>query len=101
MARGRRSKQQYVIERLARAQSGLCSGCAKPLDLSIRKTKHPDMVTIDHTIPKALGGRNCFGNITAMHRLCNEMKGSDVPTGCEVIWLLSINCRLGCEPMRW
>lgn len=88
-------------ERLFQAQCGLCAGCGKPLDLHIRKRKNPDFVTIDHVVSLSRGGPNRWGNIVAMHRLCNEMKMDDLPTGCEMIWLLAVNNRLGVEPKRW
>jgi len=63
--------------------------------------KYRDLPSVDHTIPRAKGGANGLGKVTAMHKLCNEMKGDDMPTGCELIWLQAVNCRMGWDPQKW
>lgn len=65
------------------------------------RSKHPDRPTIDHCIPRALGGADRLGNILAMHKACNETKSDDAPTGCELIWLLAVNCKAGWSPQIW
>lgn len=91
------------LDMLIFVQGNLCAGCGKPM--LPRETpiwnKRYDHPSTDHTVPTSQGGRNGLGNVTAMHKLCNEMKGDDMPTGCELIWLLAVNIRLGVEPQKW
>lgn len=88
------------LARLVAAQDNICAGCGKPM-LKVYGSKQDDRPTIDHAIPRARGGRDVMGNIIAMHLACNNVKADDMPTGCELIWLLAVNCRLGVEPQRW
>lgn len=90
----------HRLQRLIAAQENLCAGCGKPM-LTQFRSHHPDRPTIDHAVPTALGGSNSLGNLIAMHKLCNETKGDDIPTGCELIWLLAVNARIGFGPQRW
>lgn len=62
---------------------------------------HVNEPTEDHVIPKSRNGRDKLGNIVAMHSACNNAKGDDKPTGCELIWLLAVNCRLRVGPQKW
>jgi len=100
----------HDLDRLGKlivAQENLCAGCGKPMmprsDFPSRRgdAKYRDLPSIDHIIPRAKNGKNGAGNVVAMHMLCNQMKGDDMPTGCELIWLLAVNSRLGWEPHRW
>lgn len=50
--------------------------------------------TLDHVIPRALGGRH-LGNMLVAHRHCNTRRGSAKPTGCMLILLAAVNARLG------
>lgn len=89
---------------LWRAQEGICAGCGKPLppmETAEGTVSRHDRLSIDHTVPRALGGPDRLGNMTCMHRLCNEMKTNDMPTGCEAIWLLAVNSRTGIGPQKW
>ena len=87
---------------LWRAQGGICAGCGKPLPpFGQAGVKRVDQLSIDHTVPRALGGVDRLGNMTCMHKLCNEMKTDDMPTGCEAIWLLAVNARIGMGPQKW
>lgn len=82
---------------LSRHQGGLCAICGKEMDdgTYLRQS------TLDHVIAKAIGGPDRLGNMVAAHRGCNNRKGSNPPTGCQLIWLLAVNNRLGVEPLRW
>jgi 5-methylcytosine-specific restriction endonuclease McrA len=79
-------------ERLFAAQGGLCAICGQPLDPVIHRA------TTDHVIPLALGGRDALGNFVAVHRRCNTWKANDIPTGCEMVWLLFVNAKVGASP---
>lgn len=87
---------------LCELQGWLCAGCGKPmLRFTATHRFHSDMPSTDHVVPHNRGGSNRIGNFVAMHMACNEAKGDDIPTGCELIWLLAVNNRLGVQPMRW
>ncbi|WP_457351350.1 HNH endonuclease [Sphingomonas sp. UYP23] len=77
-------------------QGSLCALCGKYLDERDREsdTLRP---SIDHMIPRDLGGTNRF-NVVAAHSACNAQKQNDLPTGCELIWLLLVNARMRALP---
>lgn len=91
-----------LLDRLVLVQDNLCAGCGKPMIRRGEPKWHKpyDRPSIDNTLPRAKGGKSGRGNVTAMHSLCNSMKGDDMPTGCELIWLMAVNSRLGVEPQR-
>lgn len=83
---------------LRQLQGGICPICGGPLT-----SGHENLhwrPTLDHVIPRAIGGANTIGNLLAAHAICNVRKGSSIPTGCQIIWLLAINNRLGVKPDR-
>jgi len=77
---------------LMEAQEGVC-----PCGSAITDEKP----SLDHVVPRSLGGADRLGNLLVMHGICNGRKSNDIPTGCELIWLLAVNARLGVEPVRW
>lgn len=83
---------QYRREILYSAQEGICAICG---DLIIPKA------SIDHVIPKAKGGVDKLGNLLATHYRCNNTKADNIPTGCQLVWLLAVNSRLGVYPQKW
>lgn len=89
------------LEALIRIQGGLCAYCFKPFG---RRGKHRgwDSATREHVWPRAKGHGN-LGNVVAACRRCNEDKGDDLPTGCEILALEWVNARrepgmAGAEP---
>ena len=92
MARGWGSMAEAAANRraLLRAQEGHCGLCGHDLR---------GEASIDHVIPRALSGANGLGNLVLAHSLCNSDKSNDVPTGCEMVWLLAVNARLGVMPV--
>lgn len=86
-----------IRDRLLQLQGGICAICGTPMN----DGTHWGAATNDHVIPKSAGGQDRLGNLVAAHRSCNMRKGSDRPSGCELVWLLAVNNRLGVEPMRW
>jgi len=77
---------------LAYAQEYRCGICANPL---------PEEITagsVDHVIPMAIGGADGPGNWVVTHRECNAAKANDTPTGCEMVFLLMVNAKLGQHP---
>jgi 5-methylcytosine-specific restriction endonuclease McrA len=72
--------------RLYQAQDGLCGLCRGPLD-------ELSPATIDHVVPRVLGGRNA-GNVLLAHSACNTIKGGRPPTEKELTTLATVNERL-------
>ncbi len=75
---------------LARAQGRLCASCGGVV--------RPRRESVDHVVPAALGGPGKLGNLVVMHGGCNRLKANRLPNGCELIWLLAVNARLGVGP---
>lgn len=78
---------------LIAAQGGLCAICGTSLPKEFHR------VSFDHVIPRALGGVDAIGNFVVTHGECNGDKSNDIPTGCEMIWLLMVNAKLGVLPI--
>ncbi len=90
--------QRAIRRMLRRLQDELCPICGGHMPLR-HENKHL-YPTLDHVIPRSLGGANAIGNLLVAHAICNVRKGSSIPTGCQIIWLLAINNRLGVKPDR-
>jgi 5-methylcytosine-specific restriction endonuclease McrA len=109
----KRIRQQQVEHgRLARlredmaaayvAQGGLCASCGhKMLKLGDHYGMRARRPSCEHVIPRSMGGSDHLGNIVATHWICNSLKSDRKPTGCEPIFLLAVNARLGVKPDRW
>lgn len=90
--RGAGSKS--VRKALWKAQHGVCGICGYPI-------LDGEMRTVDHVIPKAMGGADMVGNFVIAHSDCNSDKAARPPNGCELVWLLAVNARIGFGPQRW
>ena len=90
----RGAKSRSVRKALWKAQHGFCGicGCA---------SEDGDVCTVDHVIPKAMGGADIVGNFVMAHKGCNAEKSARAPSGCELVWLLAVNARIGFGPQRW
>lgn len=97
--RDRQRAKRAIRRLLRRLQGELCPACGSHLASSSPDQPHWGP-TIDHVIPRALGGWDAPGNLLAVHLVCNRRKAHRKPTGCEIIWLLAINNRLGVKPDR-
>jgi 5-methylcytosine-specific restriction endonuclease McrA len=60
--------------RLAERDGAQCWLCKGPFEL-----KGPLKATIDHIIPRSLGGTDRMDNLKLAHRLCNRKRGSEDP----------------------
>lgn len=87
---------------LCRVQDRRCACCFEHMAKKRRlgsgpkgkkKRDNPNRASIDHVVPRALGGLN-EGNIVAVHLRCNGRKGGRMPTGCELVVLAWVNARL-------
>lgn len=79
---------------LWRVQHRICALCGQPI-------RHARDVSTEHVVPRSAGGFWGLGNIVGAHQPCNVRKGDRLPTGCELIWLLAVNARLGVQPQGW
>ena len=85
-----------------RHQGRICPACCEPIRQEYRRSGNSgDAPTTDHVIPRSAGGSYWQGNVLCYHRRCNEAKADRMPTGCELIWLLAVNARMGVKPDRW
>lgn len=73
-------------------QGDICPLCGLPIK---------GVGTLEHVIPRSAGGADRLGNFVCSHHRCNARKADRMPTGCELVWLLAVNARLGVEPQRW
>ena len=83
--RSRKEKAELRVL-LWNATNGRCCLCGYFI-------KNLDHMTMDHVIPKHMGGRNRY-NLVPAHRQCNHVKGSRAPTACELLWLEYVNIHL-------
>ncbi len=82
---------------LMKAQDRRCGICGRPFppsNVGLLNTDHEP--SIDHVWPKKRGGYEWRGNCVLAHRKCNNEKADRLPTGCEVIFLIATNERMGC-----
>lgn len=61
------------VPKLAKAKGTDCSLCSGSIDMSLQ---YPDMMSrsVDHIIPRSLGGPETMENLTLTHLLCNIRK---------------------------
>lgn len=83
--RAQRGSDQ-LRERLFEAQRGLCGICGALIYAASEGT-------IDHVLPRALGGKNA-GNVVLAHARCNNAKAARPPTRRELETLALVNERL-------
>ena len=60
---------QYIRQRLIAEHGMVCGLCGKPIE-SKRE------LTVDHIIPRAMGGSTVYKNCQLAHRKCNLRKGN-------------------------
>lgn len=75
-------------------QGGLCFHCGQPMPDPLtqreRHRKRADSATIEHVLPRTLGGIESWPNEVAACRACNAGKADRLPTAMELwrlIWL--------------
>lgn len=82
--------RELLRAKLHAAQDGLCGLCGDPICL-------PSDGTIDHVVPRALGGGNSR-NVLLAHGECNNLKADRSPTAEELTVLAIVNARLTESP---
>lgn len=60
-------------EHLAKRQRNRCYWCKEQMS---RKSGHPRQCTLDHIVPRSVGGGGAIENLVASCRTCNEARGS-------------------------
>ena len=59
---------QYIRQRLIAKHGMVCALCSKPIESE-------DELTVDHIIPRAMGGATTYENCQLAHKECNLRKG--------------------------
>lgn len=60
---------QYIRQRLIAKHGMVCALCSKPIE-----SEHE--LTVDHIIPRAMGGATTYENCQLAHKECNLRKGN-------------------------
>lgn len=60
---------QYIRQRLIAEHGMVCALCGKPI-------KSERELTVDHIIPRAMGGATIYENCQLAHKVCNLSKGN-------------------------
>lgn len=78
-----------MIRKLMTRASHKCEYCGRPVYIKHQASRDPDKATIDHKIPRALGGTNGLHNLALACLQCNSAKG------CMPPWMFDevIQCR--------
>jgi 5-methylcytosine-specific restriction endonuclease McrA len=60
---------QYIRQRLIAEHGMVCGLCGKPIESESE-------LTVDHIIPRAMGGSTTYENCQLAHKACNFRKGN-------------------------
>ena len=90
----RRQRQRRMLHW---AQQGICAGCGGPIKATGKVKWAPDYPTFDHVDPRRLGGPRSIKNGLLKHRVCNELRKGDLPSGCDLVWHWSVLAKLRSE----
>ena len=60
---------QYIRQHLIAKHGMVCALCSKPIESE-------EELTVDHIIPRAMGGATTYENCQLAHRECNLRKGN-------------------------
>lgn len=66
-------QKRKLRNKLFNRQRGKCCLCSKPMTL---QQGRDDSATLEHLIPKSLGGELEKGNVKVAHRKCNIERGN-------------------------
>lgn len=58
-------------ESLRLRDGDLCYICGKPMSFNIADRNSPDYATMDHLLPRCLGGKQHLDNLKLAHQRCN------------------------------
>lgn len=65
----------HKLSALWKRQNGKCGYCGKSCKRSKKKKQNNNTFTVDHIVPKFLGGMNTWENVWGLCRECNLRKG--------------------------
>lgn len=71
-------KHGHSVEQLARRDGTACGICGLDVDMTLRRPSRW-CASVDHIVPRALGGTNESDNVQLAHWICNSIKGHRVP----------------------
>lgn len=92
-------KKRY--RRYWKAQGAICYLCGKRMKWE-SKWDEPTLCTVDHIVPKIMGGDKMPGNVALAHLRCNTRKCERPPTACERLFgnILAEICREEIPPQN-
>lgn len=70
------SQRRVALPVLLERDGDRCSLCNMRLNVDIKDSDSPWFVTIDHVVPRSIGGQDEIGNLRLAHRSCNMTRGS-------------------------
>lgn len=75
-ARCKRDYRKYKASapELARRDGAVCGICAEPVDMTLKRSESNMCASVDHIIPRALGGTHDPSNLQLAHLYCNQVK---------------------------
>lgn len=68
-------KYKLSARELARRDGTDCGICGEPVDMDLRRSESYMCPSVDHVIPRALGGTHEPENLQLAHLRCNQLKG--------------------------
>lgn len=75
----RRNRDAMTPAELAERDGTACGICGETVDLALRRSDSPMCPSVDHIMPRALGGTDDPANLQLAHLTCNVKKGASVP----------------------
>lgn len=82
---------------LLRRQGNVCAECGSPMILEWPADGRclPDTATIDHVVPRALGGSNKLKNLELVHSRCNQNRATALGLSeCRKLKRMCKSCRV-------
>lgn len=67
------SRRAAIYER----DGWVCQICSRPIPIVLIDHRHPLSPTLDHVVPKSLGGGHESENLRLAHRLCNSIRSDE------------------------
>lgn len=76
--RGSWRSKCMTVDELAERDGFLCSLCFEPVDMNLRRADSLMCPSVDHVVPRSLGGSNSPENLALAHLICNIRKNNRV-----------------------
>lgn len=81
MGPARRAKRRRIREALRVQQGGCCCWCGGKMGPpAMRNSESPDSETLEHLVPRSLGGKEELENMALAHVRCNQERGVKMVT---------------------